>query len=157
MHHSQADRRFKEVLTAIGTPPADMSKYSMHSWRIYLACALLAKGASHSQIMSMLRWRSDEALRIYARMNDEEYATWVDVAGTANISSIRAANLPPLLSPEQEREQRDLLAWAGEADVTTVPVARRPVVDLDDVMANVSAGMRTLMAAGDRGDAAPDQ
>ena len=27
----------------------------------YSACALLAKGASQAQILSMLRWRSDEA------------------------------------------------------------------------------------------------
>ena len=31
---------------------------------------MLASGAPHSQILSMLRWRSDEALRLYARLND---------------------------------------------------------------------------------------
>ena len=157
VHHSQADKRFKEVLVAIGTPAADIRKYSMHSWRIYLACALLAKGASHSQIMSMLRWRSDEALRVYARMNDAEYATWLDVADSASISSIRAANLPPLLSPEQERERRELLDMALTGDVDGVPAGRRPAVDLDNVMGDISTGMRALMAAGATGDAALDE
>ena len=31
--------------------------YSMHSWRIYLACALLQAGASSGTIQTMLRWR----------------------------------------------------------------------------------------------------
>ena len=157
VHHSQADRRFKDALVAIGTPPDELAHYSMHSWRIYLACALLAKGASEAQIMSMLRWRSNEALRIYARMNDAEYATWVDVAADADISSIRAANLPPLLSPEQANEQRSWLASALDADISSVPVQRRPVVDADDVMGDVCAGMRSMMAVAAASDAAADE
>ena len=157
VRHSQADRRFREMLVAIGTPSDQLSKYSMHSWRIYLACALLAKGASHSQIMSMLRWRSDEALKIYARMNDFEYATWLDSAGDANISSIRAANLPPLISPEQAEETREWLGSVLGADVHAVPVARRPVADTDGVMGDLGAGMRTLMTAAATADDAADE
>ena len=53
------------MLTAAGVPDNELFKYSMHSWRIYLACALLAAGASNGTIQAMLRWRSDEALKIY--------------------------------------------------------------------------------------------
>ena len=35
---------------------------SMHSWRVYLACALLSQGASFATIQAMLRWRSEDAL-----------------------------------------------------------------------------------------------
>lgn len=53
----------------------------MHSWRIYLACALYAAGCPNDsdRIMAMLRWRSEEALLIYARLNlnDSERSDWV--------------------------------------------------------------------------------
>jgi hypothetical protein len=157
VHHSQADKRFREALAACGVPPAELGKYSMHSWRIYLACALLAKGASHSQIMSMLRWRSDEALKIYARMNDAEYGTWLDVASAADISSIRTANLPALYSPEQATATALLLEGAVTADVHAVSVARRPVVDADGLMGDIASGMRGLMAAAATADEAADE
>ena len=63
--------------------------YSMHSFRIYLACALLSAGASNGTIQTMLRWRSDDALRIYARINDSKYAEWLTLAGAAEVSSVR--------------------------------------------------------------------
>ena len=47
------------MLLAAGVAPERARTLSMHSWRIYLACALLAQGASSAQILSMLRWRSD--------------------------------------------------------------------------------------------------
>ena len=61
----------------------------MHSWRVYLACALLAKGASFATIQTMLRWRSEDALRIYARINNFEYADWLTSAQGASVSSVR--------------------------------------------------------------------
>ena len=61
----------------------------MHSFRIYLACALLEAGASSGTIQCMLRWRSDDALRIYARINDYKYADMLDKAAGSSISSIR--------------------------------------------------------------------
>ena len=51
--------------------------YSLHSFRIYLACALYAAGCPNDRIMAILRWRSEEALAIYARMNDAERTGWV--------------------------------------------------------------------------------
>ena len=37
----------------------------------------------------MLRWKSEDALRIYARMNDFKYADWLSSAQGALISSVR--------------------------------------------------------------------
>ena len=62
---------------------------SMHSWRVYLACALLASGASFATIQTMLRWRSEDALRIYACINDFKYADWLTSAQGATVSSVR--------------------------------------------------------------------
>jgi hypothetical protein len=90
-------------------------------------------------------------------MNDSEYGTWLDVASSADISSIRSANLPALYSPEQAAATRELLADAAAADVHAVPVDRRPVVDADGLMADMAAGMRGLMAAAATADEAADE
>ena len=41
----------------------------------------------------MLLWRSDEALRLYARLNDFEYSTWLDVAASSQIDTVRTSNV----------------------------------------------------------------
>jgi hypothetical protein len=41
---------------AAGLSTKEAHKYRMHSWRIYLACALYAAGCSNDRIMTMLRW-----------------------------------------------------------------------------------------------------
>ena len=63
-------------------------KYSWHSFRIGLACALLAAGASDAVIMALCRWRSVSALRICARLNSEDYARFIDDAAALDLSSI---------------------------------------------------------------------
>jgi hypothetical protein len=71
--------------------------HSMHSWRIYLACALYAAGCSNDRIMVMLRWRSKEALLIYARLNDSERAHCVALSLDQKVdSTVVAAQLPRL-------------------------------------------------------------
>ena len=49
----------------------------------------LSQGASFATIQAMLRWKSEDALRIYARMNDFKYAEWLSSAQGAVISSVR--------------------------------------------------------------------
>ena len=104
--------------------------YTFHSFRIYLACALMAAGASSETIKRMLRWASDEALRIYARTNVEETSRWVDLARGAQVNSVRTTTLrekhaewPEKLAAEAdaaeelaiqaEREREELLATHG--------------------------------------------
>ena len=71
------------MLLLVLDDPTTVSRYPMHSWRIYLACALLAAGASNGTIQTMLRWRSEEALKIYARIYDSKYADWLAMASQA--------------------------------------------------------------------------
>ena len=82
------------IVRVVGTARA--AHYSMHSWRVYLACALLAAGASSGTIQSMLRWRSDDALRIYARINDSKYGDWLGLAQEATVSSVRTTTASAL-------------------------------------------------------------
>ena len=66
----------------------------MHSFRIYLACALYAAGCPNDRIQAILRWKSEEALLIYARLNDSERGMWIARARGALVDSRVAAHLP---------------------------------------------------------------
>ena len=44
----------------------------------------------------MLRWRSDEAVKIYARINMESYAGWLALASTQAVNSIRTRTITRL-------------------------------------------------------------
>jgi hypothetical protein len=134
-------------------PPEIAKTLSMHSWRIYLACALLAAGASTAQILSMLRWRSDEALRLYARLNDTTYATWLDSAGDATINSIRSSNVRPLAEAAAANEQLRWLRDAAVADERNFDPTRVPQHTHDALIAEFRDDMADMEAHARRYDA----
>ena len=86
--HAALAKVFDDIVVAV-CGEARAKQLSMHSWRVYLACALLAKGASFATIQTMLRWRSEDALRIYARINNFVYADWLSSVQGASVSSVR--------------------------------------------------------------------
>ena len=65
----------------------------MHSFRIYAACALLAVDAPRYIIKRMLRWRGDESLDTYARLNNSEWAQWTARMVGARVDSTIASRL----------------------------------------------------------------
>ena len=73
---------------------AEAAAYSLHSFRVYLASALYAAGCPNDRIQAILRWKSEEALLIYARLNDSERTGWVNKAQLADVDSTVAAFLP---------------------------------------------------------------
>ena len=90
--HAQLDSALQLLLVeGAGVLEGDLHNYSVHSFRIFAACALLAAGAPRWLIKRMLRWRGDESLEIYARVNDSEWADWtqkmVNVAVDSTIAS----------------------------------------------------------------------
>ena len=73
--HAQLDEALLLLLSAgARVPDAELSDYSVHSFRIYAACALLAAKAPRWLIKRMLRWRGDESLEVYATMDDAKQA-----------------------------------------------------------------------------------
>ena len=62
-----------------------------------------------STIQTMLRWRSDEALKIYARINDYKYADWLTKASQAKVSNIRTTTLA------ENMEERGLVNGSNHA------------------------------------------
>lgn len=92
--YSWVEGRLQRALLHIKGDPEVARRYSVHSFRVYLACALLACGASEARIQALCRWQTNQSLAIYARLNDREYAAWLDRAATADVSSVRTRNLP---------------------------------------------------------------
>ena len=72
---AQIDAAFQLLLSCgAGLSDEEIRKYSVHSFRIFLACALLAAGCPRWLIKRMVRWRSDESLEIYARVSDHDWS-----------------------------------------------------------------------------------
>jgi hypothetical protein len=61
----------------------DLKDFSIHSFRIFVACALLAANVPRQTIKRLHRWRGDLSLEIYARLNNGEWATHVASTYTA--------------------------------------------------------------------------
>ena len=94
-HHALITRVLVFLLVhACGLTEEETKGYSMHSFRIYLACALYSAGCPNDRIQAILRWKSEEALLIYARLNDSERSMWVAKAQSAVVDSKVAAYLP---------------------------------------------------------------
>jgi hypothetical protein len=75
--------------------PAEASTlYSWHSARVYLATALHAAGCKPALIQALLRWQTEESLRLYALTSRHEAANLLDKAATANVAAIRSSALP---------------------------------------------------------------
>jgi site-specific DNA-cytosine methylase len=69
---------------------------SWHSFRVYIACALLATGHEDSTIQAMVHWKTLKALKTYARIEPLQYANSLIQASTAEVSSVQARNLPDI-------------------------------------------------------------
>ena len=65
----------------------------MHSFRIWLACALLAAGATPEQIMLLLRWSSEAARKLYAMMGQLSQAALLGRACEVKVDAVRAHTL----------------------------------------------------------------
>ena len=102
--HSQVERALELLLTqGAGVPEDELHKYSMHSFRIYVACALLAADCPRNMIKRLLRWCGDESLDLYARVNDEDWASWIAKSIGATVDSTVASRFKDMdFSPEVE-------------------------------------------------------
>ena len=100
-----------------------LGDFSLHSFRIYLACALLDRGYSEAAIMAALRWKTCEALKIYARMGDAGYADMIEAAATATVTSTQAPNIPDFDGAQKAA------AWVAAAPAIDAAASR---ADMDD-------------------------
>lgn len=101
--HAQVDKAFFLLLEVGGkVPRALLSNYSVHSFRIFLCCALLNANCSHTIIKRILRWRGDASLIVYGRTDDEIWGRWLDRSLAAHVDSTMVGRLPQVdPTPEQ--------------------------------------------------------
>ena len=138
LSHSYMDPILSSVLTyTIGRENA--AKYSWHSFRIGLACALRAAGCPPDVVQLICRWMCAESLRIYSLKGISEHAHWISCAENAPVDAVRGAVYPVVSAgegahdmaieceaPFDDRAERDIenetmpTAWARPA------AARRP-------------------------------
>ena len=94
LRKANVDDHFKRWIKLPAVAGAQAARYSVHSFRSYLATALAESGASTSRIQAMLRWASDDAVNIYNRTTEAEYSGWVRAAASAEIDTILTHHLP---------------------------------------------------------------
>ena len=92
---------FKCRLTLKFPTEAASGEVTLHSFRVYLACCLLELKRSTDEIKALLRWKSDEALRVYARLNAHAYADLLQGVGSVQVDSRRAQNLVVHIGTDQ--------------------------------------------------------
>ena len=102
----QANKHLLAMLTKV-IGEIEAKKRSMHSFRIGCACLLLAAGATPSQIQALCRWRSEDSVKIYARLSSGDYARWVRKALQQSISPVSSCNLPTIDGDEIIAALRD--------------------------------------------------
>ena len=82
------------ALTAV-VGPTRSALLSPHSWRVWLASSLRMCNATDARIQAMGRWLNPDSIKIYARMTEQEYASWVDkLMKVKRIDTARTTNLP---------------------------------------------------------------
>ena len=167
---AQLDKLFKALFSLVVSEQR-LAQLTVHSFRVYLACALLAAGATPEQVMQLLRWSSDSARKLYARIADTTQAGLIDSAADAAVDTIRshtltaAASAPPPASPAEtaaqlraqtlETGERLLERAMEQVRIATAAELRRRGVAIDDdhVYARLRDDGPALRAAAERHDA----
>ena len=99
----------KAALRATGATPERVQQLTLHSFRRFLACALLAANVSEHQICALLRWRSTKSLAAYAALNAKAYSSMIEATERAQVDSIRTANLRRHVVTDVEDVVRNLM------------------------------------------------
>ena len=103
---AQIDAAFLLLLArGAGLSDEEMTKYSVHSFRSFLACALLAAGCPRWLIKRMLRWRSDESLEIYARVSDHEWSSRLEQSLGVTVDASLVPRMPQIDMNEHPRSE----------------------------------------------------
>ena len=93
LDHGRADSLFHALMVAaLGEEQAAV--LSLHSGRVWLACALLAVKKSDAVIQVLQRWKSPDSIRIYAKMQPTEYVGHLVDALDAHVTPNLAREAP---------------------------------------------------------------
>ena len=105
----------------------DASHYSWHSARVTIATMLnklrgkeIARDEIEGVIQALVRWKTPEAMRIYAKMDPQVYANYVDLATSGRDVSAPYTGAPPEVDPEHVFPE---ISGAAEAMTTEARAA----------------------------------
>ena len=84
----------------------------MPPFRIYAACALLAANCPRWMIKRLLRWRGDESLEVYARVNNAEWASWTSKLLNSTVESTIASRLTYMDFSDETKQRFNNVAKA---------------------------------------------
>ena len=84
----------RDALRAAGVPEERAKALTLHSYRRYLACALLGQGVPGEKICALLRWASPKSLQIYAKLMPEDYAGMIASVVKSDIDLVATNRLP---------------------------------------------------------------
>ena len=80
--------------------PSTISRYSLHSYRSALACALRSlrtpdggRAVDDATIQAMCRWADPRSLKIYSRLGPAEYTSLLTRAASSTVDAIQASTL----------------------------------------------------------------
>ena len=111
--HHELDMALHLLLTRGAMVPEDeLTNYSVHSFRIFAACALLAAKCPRWMIKRLLRWRGDESLDVYSRVNNTEWAAWTSKILDVSVHSSIASRLTYMDFSEETKARFDRVAQA---------------------------------------------
>ena len=102
------------LLTVAHANGVEAKNYSPHSFRSYLASAMMAAGCQDSEIQAALRWSSEDALKIYKVPNAGVYGGWLRRAERVKLTGARAISLQRPL-PVSDCDARAALAFTSGA------------------------------------------
>ena len=95
-YNNLVENTLSNALKATSLSQEECVKLTPHSFRVGLACALLAANTPFPVIKALCRWRDDDSVKIYARMSPTAYCGHLARArqGYNENASRQAANFP---------------------------------------------------------------
>ena len=121
------------ALRSFGLSKEEAGRYSPHSFRIYLACALKSAGKSDAEIQMLCRWQSLDSLRLYARMDARQYSELIQAAQAADSTAISVSSLPVLDADAIHPALRELIGGRNGAPEPEMDDVDRQIMALYDV------------------------
>ena len=119
---------YLRVVLALVMTPVEAAKRSWHACRVTIATQLFKRRTGTSGgggsiprdeiegvIQAVVRWKTPEAMRIYARMEAETYADYVDLATQTDAGASIPDDLPEV-DPERLMREHEATFDAMEAD-----------------------------------------
>ena len=94
LQRSELAEAVRAALHVVGVAKERAEALTLHSFRRYLACALMGQKVPADTICALLRWRSAKSLLAYGQLQAGAYADLIDAAPSTDVDVVITAHLP---------------------------------------------------------------